>query len=449
MRPNISKGAIDLKRTVFFILVVIFSFKAFAAVSLKCDVSSPCAVLMNSETGEVLFEKNAKKMTFPASTTKIATALYAIQKIGSRRNDMVSISSNAVAAVSSHHRRTGSHPSFRLEFGGSHMNLKTGEILPLESLIYGLLVCSGNDAANAIAEYVSGSVPKFITEMHRYLYSIGCKDTQFTNPHGLPDPHHTTTAYDLALMTAKALKDPFFRKVVSTSKYPRPKTNKQDESFLLQSNALLKPGKFYYPYATGVKTGYTVAAGSNLVASAEKGDRKLVAVVLNAEDSSARYRDCISMFEKAFNEKKVQRKLFSKEHDIFRFHVHGAKNTLEAVLEKDVVFNYYPSEERKLDAKIRWFPQNLPIKQGEIVGEVHVKNDKGNVVLVESVFAKNMVQPTLSFVVQKKIEKIGTELYRHKRTIAIGVGSSFLACAQYIFYRKKKKIKKSKIDVEQ
>jgi D-alanyl-D-alanine carboxypeptidase (penicillin-binding protein 5/6) len=193
-----------------FLLCNILRFAETNAAHLKCDITAPAAILINADTGSVLFEKNARSKTFPASTTKVATALFGLQLKKGALEEHVQVTHNAVAAVAPSIRRSGKHPSYRLEFGGSHMSLKAGEILNFKSLIYGLMVCSGNDAANAIAEYAAGSVPKFMEGMNEYLRTLGCENTSFKNPHGLPDPEHVTTAYDLALITKEALKLPFF-----------------------------------------------------------------------------------------------------------------------------------------------------------------------------------------------------------------------------------------------
>ena len=141
----------------------------------KVDVSAKGAVLMNAETGAILWEKNAHTPLYPSSTTKLITALYALEKKGNAFEALVTASYDAVAAVHPSVRRSpqGKHPPYRLEFGGTHIGLKAGEILPLRALMYGLMLNSGNDAANWIAEYVSGSVPAFMEELNRFVGKKG------------------------------------------------------------------------------------------------------------------------------------------------------------------------------------------------------------------------------------------------------------------------------------
>ncbi|MBM3207499.1 MAG: D-alanyl-D-alanine carboxypeptidase [Chlamydiae bacterium] len=390
--------------------------------SLKCDITAPIAILINAENGNVLYEKNARIKTYPASTTKVATALYGLKLKNQSLHNLVQVSHNSVAAVSPSIRRSGKHPSYRLEFGGSHMSLKAGEILDFKSLIYGLMVCSGNDAANAIAEYTSGSIPNFIQGMNNYLREIGCQNTNFTNPHGLPDPEHMTTAYDLALMTREAMKSPFFCDVVKSVRYSRPRTNKQEESILVQSNALLKQGKFYYPYAIGVKTGYTVAAGSNLIAAAEKDGRRVIAVVLNCEDMNQRYRSCISLFDTAFNEIKVKRRLFSKDHDFFSTSIEGGLQPVLSGLIRDIEFEYYPSEEVGVVADIYWDALDLPITSGQKVGHIIVKDQNQKQILKESIYSKREVNPTFSYKSKKIMNQMMMILNQNKTYIAFLLG---------------------------
>lgn len=429
----------------FIFLCVIFSSSFSTSLSAKhlhCDVPAPTAILINADTGVVLFEKNAHTPTYPASTTKVATALYALNEMGnSSLDEHIKASHEAVSAVTPATRRnSGKHPSYRLEFGGTHMGLKFGEIMTFRSLMYGLMLVSGNDAANAIAEFVAGDVPTFMEGLNMYLQEIGCVNTHFTNPHGLSDSRHVTTAYDLAQMTLHAMKHPFFREVVKTTRYTRPKTNKQEESYLVQFNALLRPGKHFYPHAIGVKTGYTDAAGRNLVAAAEKDGRRVIAVVLNCTDMSQRYRSCINLFEAAFNEMKVKRKLFSQQHDAFTISLKGAESPLEAILQKDVIVEYYPSEESKLHAKLRWAHVNLPVAQGDVVGEMQILNDKGVVVLSEPLFAKKDVAPTVSYKVGKCISFASVVMRTYRHWIGLSLGLTFVALAYALKPRKKKSV---------
>lgn len=385
-------------RPVFLFLILIFCAAAsFSHSSLRVDLSAKGAILINEETGAVLYEKNAHTPLYPASITKVITALYALEKKGGSMEEIVVASHEAVAAVHPEIRRCSErgHPPYRLEFGGSHMGIKAGEGLPFRTLFYGLMLASGNDAANVIAQYASGSISQFMDELNAYVRSKGCKNTTLYTPHGLPHPDHKTTAYDMAILARCAMQYPFFREVVKTVKYPRPQTNKQLESEFYQHNALVKPGKFYYPKATGIKTGYTTAGGYTLVASAEDGNRKLIAVLLGYEQLQERYKDAIALFEAAFNEKKISRTLFSREFDHFSCSIKGGKTALQAVLPADLVLSYYPSEEPQFNTSVQWFSLPLPIRPGMQVGEILVASAQGKRLVQMPLFATNQIDPTL------------------------------------------------------
>lgn len=404
----------------FFVPGVMFA-------ALQVDVAAPIGVLMNAESGKVLWAKNGEKPCYPASTTKLATALYVLHKAEEALDRKVVASHDAVATVSSALRRSsGKHPSYRLEFGGTHMGIKVGEELDFETLLYGLMLSSGNDAANVLAEATSGSVLQFMEELNQFLENVGCKNTCFTNPHGMPDPLHKTTAMDLALMAREALKNPLFCKIVSSKSFERKPTNKQQSSILSQHNALLQPGRYYYPHATGIKTGYTVQAGYTLVASAEKGDRKLIAVLAGCEDLARRYRAAIQLFEAAFNEEKVMRKFLSKEHDTFRKKIEGGKELLEAQLAKDATLFFYPSEEEAFHPQLFWLTPHLPIKQGEEVGLIQLLDQHGVIHDTIPLLALQRVEATLAHKAKMVGEKIRFQLKSHKLWIGYA-----LACALF------------------
>lgn len=372
---------------------------------LKAEVSAQSAIMINTETGKVLYEKNPHALMYPASITKMITAQYALERMGNSYNGMVTASSDAVSAVQPHIRRAenGKHPPYRLEFGGSHMGLKVGEVLPFKTLLYGLMLVSGNDAANAIAEHVSGSVTQFMKEMNEYVKSKGCLHTTLYTPHGLTHTEHKTTAFDMALLAREALNNPLFREIVKTVRTVRTASTMQPESILLQHNALLKPGgKFYYPKAIGIKTGYTSLGGYTLVAAAEDNQRKLIAVLLGCENLEQRYKDAVTLFDLAFNEKKVSRTLFSKEFDTFSYKVQGGKNPLQAVLCDDLIVDYFSSEESLFHSAVHWKYEELPITPGQQVGEVRIVSEFGHMIMSSPLFALNDVQPTLGYVVHVK-----------------------------------------------
>lgn len=242
-----------------------------AAGSLVPDspyVTADAAVLMDAATGQVLWAKNARRPRPPASTTKIMTALLALE--GGRLEQVVTVSPHAAAV------------------GESSMHLSAGEKLTLEQLLYGALLRSGNDACVAIAEHIAGSEGNFVHLMNLKARELGAENTHFVNPNGLPAAGHLSSAYDLALLTRCALQNPVFNRIVAT----RVK-NLGGRYYFNNTNRLL----WSYQGADGVKTGTTSAAGMCLVASATRDGRRLISVVLHSDD---RYADTMNLLDYGF-----------------------------------------------------------------------------------------------------------------------------------------------------
>jgi serine-type D-Ala-D-Ala carboxypeptidase (penicillin-binding protein 5/6) len=419
------------------LLCFFFLSPLHSASPLKVDVSAKSAVLVNAETGAVLWEKNASTPIFPASTTKVITALYAIEKKGGALEEMVEASFDAVACVPAATRRAerGGHPPYRLEYGGTHMGIKAGEILPLRTLFYGLMLSSGNDAANVIAEYVSGSIPRFMEGMNRYVQEKGCQNTVLHTPHGLPWEEHKTTARDMAVLAREFLKHPFLCEVAKSTYFIRPQTNKQAESRMTQFNALLKPGKFFYSKAFGIKTGYTEAAGYTLVTAAKDENRTLIAALFGCEKIEQRYSDAIALFEAAFNEKKVSRTLFSKGFDLFSCPVEGGKLPLQAGLAEDLLLHYYPSEEPVFKTAVLWQVPSLPITPNQQVAEMQVLSTEGKVLMAAPLYAIKGVEATLLHQCHLGWQKVKKGLWDHLALVMVAIGLVVIGGSYYYTHR--------------
>ncbi len=223
-------------------------------------VSAEAAILIEAETGEVLYAKEAEKTMAMASTTKIMTGYVAITQ-----GDLTAEVCIPQAAVG---------------VEGSSVYLYPGETLTLEALVYALMLESANDAAAAIACHMDGSVEKFADRMNRTAAELGLKNTHFTNPHGLYDEQHYTTALDLAMLTKAAMANEDFRAVVSTYKKTVPLRDGEGTRVLINHNKLLKR----YEGCVGVKTGFTKKSGRCLVSAATRDGVTLIAVTLNAPD---------------------------------------------------------------------------------------------------------------------------------------------------------------------
>lgn len=234
------------------------------------NVSADAAILMDGATGKIIFAKNIHKQRPPASITKIITAYLAISN--GDLNSLVTVSKMAASE------------------GGSSLYLREGEKLPLLDLLYGVMLCSGNDGAMAIAEHIGGSVDEFAQMMNEMARQAGALNSNFTNPHGLPDEEHYTTAYDMALITKKAMELPLFKKIVSAKDYTLTHPGLSWSRGVHNFNRLL----WSFEGADGVKTGYTAKAGRCLVASATRQGRQVIAVLLNSGD---RWGDAVRLLE--------------------------------------------------------------------------------------------------------------------------------------------------------
>jgi len=382
-------------RWLFSLLLLLTSLQAK---QLDLSVGAEGAILINAKTGAILFEKNAHTPTFPASTTKIATALYALQRCGKQLGKKVTATRECTASITPQAKRQSNYrsPPHWLETDGSHIGIKNGEELRLYDLLCGMMIGSANDASNVIAQGVGGTIPAFMDSVNRYLKEIGCLNTSFNNPHGLHHPDHVTTPYDLAIMARKGLEDPTFRQIVSTSRYECPQTNLEYERTFVQTNQLLRSGSFSYSKAVGVKTGTTQAAGKNLVAAAEENGRCLVAVALGYREArSELYRDVIKLFEMAFNEPKMRRYLLKKGVTDLSTKVTGTRRMLKTTLPNGLFYDFYPAEECAVKATVNWEIPPLPIQAGDQVGVIQVIDERGNMIQETELFAYEGLKPTL------------------------------------------------------
>ncbi len=372
-----------------WLLLFSVTFVSLHAKPLDISTRAKAVLVMNAETGAIIYEKNGFQLAYPASTTKLATALYVLEEKQADLQKIVQVSAEAVKRNPG--KRTDDTPSHWLETDATIMGIAKGEKLTLDSLLHGLLMVSGNDAANAIGETVSGSVPRFVDELNAYVHRIGCKNTHFTNPHGYHHPNHLSTPHDLCLIMKKGLENPLFREIVGKSSYLRPKTNKRAEEEIKSSNWLVDPArKFFYPKAIGGKTGFYSLAGWCLVEAATHEGRTLIACVLGCQKNTERFEEVRRIFDIAFAEKKVER-LFVPGSQRFTKEVPGSSTKLTACLSKNLSMGFYPSEEPEVKAYIHWTPPPLPIKKGAMVGEVRIVDEKGAIIATEALFSTELV----------------------------------------------------------
>ena len=258
------------------------------------SIYSEGAILMDSSTGKVLYGKNEDEKLYPASTTKILTAILAIEKCN--LTDKITASNTAVMSIPA---------------GYSNAAIQPGEALTVQELLDLFLIHSANEVGFIFAEHISGSAEDFATLMNQKATEIGCKNTHFTNPSGLHDSEHYSTAYDMALIARYCMKNETFRNIVSKTSCTVKATDKYEERYFKNTNDLIIPSsKYYYEYAIGIKTGFTTQAKNCLISASLKDGLELITVSLGAEATedgrSGRYVDTLNLFEYGFSNYKIQ-----------------------------------------------------------------------------------------------------------------------------------------------
>ena len=246
------------------------------------DIDAEAAILVDADTGQVLFEKNGYSRMYPASITKIMTGMLAMEHLD--RDDIVIASSEAL----------------RTSYDSTTANIQAGERLTVDQVMYAMMLPSANEAANILAEATSGSIDAFVELMNQRAYELGAQGTRFSNTHGLPSDTHYTTAFDMALITRQAIQTPGFMGYFGASSYSMPATNKYGARHFTNTHPMLVPGSSSYDSRViGGKTGYTGQAGYTLVTVAQDAGRTLITVVLN---SDREFYDTRTLLDYGFDE---------------------------------------------------------------------------------------------------------------------------------------------------
>ena len=329
--------------------------KAVVDANQGIDVEARSAILMEVDTGKIIFDKNSKEKFAPASVTKIMTMLLTMEAIDNGKiklDDIVTISENAQ------------------KMGGSTMLLEAGEIRTVEDLLKGVAIASGNDAAVAIAEYLGGTVENFVKKMNDRARELGMKDTTFQNPTGLPTENHLTTAYDISIMSKELLKHEGILKYTGTY-METISDNRKTPIELVNHNKLVR----FFNGCDGLKTGFTNEAKYCISATAQRNNVRLLAIIMGAPTYKIRNKDASMLLNYGFSlfEKK---EIVSKDSELSKYQFGNNKdnfimlkaaNSLCAVVEK--------GSDYKVSTKVNIDKSKKNIKQGEIVGEVTVVID--------------------------------------------------------------------------
>lgn len=383
----------------FFILTV---FSCSFVLADEPELFGDAAILIDMDTGRILYEKNIDKKVYPASTTKIMTGILILENYADRLDEVVT----AGEIVNS------------LGSGASSIGISMGEELTVDQLVHATLIASANEACDVLAEHMCGNTADFVELMNKKAEELGMENTHFANAHGLHDPNHYTTARDMAVLTKYAMQNEKFREIVKLPTYSIGKTNKYNYGdgtrTLPNTNDLIKPGySAYYQYATGVKTGYTSEAGNCLVASASKESSKtstktemnLIAATFNSQSESGasrRYNDVKNLFEYGFNnysivsvcvpntdvgEVKVE---YGKGADAVTAVTNSEMKTLlpnDINIENDIKKNYTYKENIK-----------APVSKGDVVGSVEY-------IYTDSVTGESINLGTADLVAKTSVEK--------------------------------------------
>ena len=284
----IQRGIRTMRKITAILLAVLLpvwlAIGAFAADTAPPALESTAAILMDAQTGQILYGKNMEEQRYPASITKIMTVLLALENL--QLPDQATVSEDAAIQY----------------YDVTHIGLVPGETVTVEQMVYAAMLMSANDACNVLAEKVAGSQEDFAQMMNDRAQKIGATGTHFTNPSGLPEDDHYTTAKDMALITREALQNAEFTKVFGTLSYTMEPTDKNTEArpFINQSDMMKKNSPYYCEGIVGGKLGWTEEAGNTMVTVAQRDGRELICVVLDCASSAGKYKDTQALLDYGF-----------------------------------------------------------------------------------------------------------------------------------------------------
>lgn len=335
---------------------------------------SQSAILMEKSTGKILYELDSTKENPPASMTKIMSMILIMDQIKMGKlafNDKVVISENASS------------------MGGSQVYLNTNETYKVEELLKSVAIASANDAVVALAEKTYGSVEKFVEKMNQKCKEIGCKNTNFVNPHGLDAEGHYSSSYDMALMARYLITN--HEDILKFTSIYEDYLHRPDgsQTWLVNTNKLVR----FYDNVDGLKTGFTEGAGYCLTATAKRGEMRLISVVMGVDTIDNRTSDTVKLLNYGFNTYKLET-IYKKGKVIDKVKVEkGKKDFVEIVLMNDAT-ELLSNEENKKNYMINIELKKLvaPIKKGKVVGEAEIIDNEGNIIDIEQITVKENVE---------------------------------------------------------
>lgn len=385
------------KKIISFLLILtlILSFPALTCQALynsSVELNADIDLLASLDDGTVLISKNADKRTPPASLTKIVTASLVLRNCPDL-DEIITADEASIEEISG--------------TGSSNANIKVGEQMSIRDLLYCLLVQSANEAANILGTRVAGSIPEFVKMMNSYVKSIGCKNTHFTNCHGLDDEKQFTSANDMLLITLKAMEYPVFKEITGTANYTVPKTNMSDERYLYTTNWMMNPGhpSYYYEYVSGIKTGTTTRAGRCIISTASKDGYNYIGIVMGAKnedsDENEALLECKKLFKWAFENIKLSTVVSSTTTvTVIDIDLNWDTDHLRLVPKEDMSL-LVPTGNDAGSVMVKVIedetPKKIsaPVKQGDVIGKAQVLYANEEIATVDLVAGETVTRSPL------------------------------------------------------
>ena len=368
-----------IKKILIFLLIIsLLPITNLQAIENDITPNASGAILIDADSKQILYDKNADKKLFPASTTKIMTMIIMFEAINNKKisfEDQVTTSKYAAS------------------MGGSQVYLEEGESMSLEDMFKSIAIASANDASVAVSEYIAGSTNKFVEMMNQKAKELNLKNTHFENVTGLHDNNHYTCPYDLAMMASYLIKIGGDKLLSVTSLYDSYIREDTKQSFwLVNTNKLLK----LYDGVDGLKTGYTKEAGYFLVTTAKRDGQRLVGVVMKESEPKTRNEEMCNLLDYGFNNYK--REIIYKKDSVIEKHVVDKMDnlTINVVCKEDIAYIKAKANDQKYTTKIVYKDNLLPVKKGDIVATLTVLCD-GKEITSYNLYSDNDVEKATYF----------------------------------------------------
>lgn len=368
-----------IKKILIFLLIInLLPITNLQAIENDITPNASGAILIDADSKQILYDKNADKKLFPASTTKIMTMIIMFEAINNKKisfEDQVTTSKYAAS------------------MGGSQVYLEEGESMSLEDMFKSIAIASANDASVAVSEYIAGSTNKFVEMMNQKAKELNLKNTHFENVTGLHDNNHYTCPYDLAMMASYLIKIGGDKLLSVTSLYDSYIREDTKQSFwLVNTNKLLK----LYDGVDGLKTGYTKEAGYCLVTTAKRDGQRLVSVVMKESEPKTRNEEMCNLLDYGFNNYK--REIIYKKDSVIEKHVVDKMDnlTINVVCKEDIAYIKAKANDQKYTTKIVYKDNLLPVKKGDIVATLTVLCD-GKEITSYNLYSDNDVEKATYF----------------------------------------------------